>query len=423
MAGDVAHAFREERVDPLGGRPPVHQDDAGGHRPRRRAAERDVVLVQDAQPGADEDADRRGGEPPVRSGDGDGVDRSPRAGDAPVARSGATVVSGRDDRQRVEIGRARDRAGQRPVRERGVRLDHADERDPRRVLDVAVGVRVDRCLEPGEDLVRPRIDAVAALGVRLPASDANRQDRRARRDPVQAARPFRPGDDAGELGRMSLGASGDRGMGLRDPTASGVDHVDARDDALPQIGMRRVDSGVEKGDRDPRAVEPCDLEIRDGGRQHSAVARLTRLRRVRDADRIDPQHLTVGVEERQRGRIEAGGKPVDDARVAVLWRDPRADRGQPCEELLLLRDLGRRPGSSLLLGGAAPCRPDLLRERSRLEQHDVALRGGHRSAHSEHALPTRLVDRRRGRLLRVPSARAEDERRGRRPHEHRNRPT
>ena len=40
------------------------------------------------------------------------------------------------------------------------------QRDPRRVLRVAVVVRIDRCLEPGQDLIRPRVHAGAALGVR-----------------------------------------------------------------------------------------------------------------------------------------------------------------------------------------------------------------------------------------------------------------
>ena len=82
----------------------------------------------------------------------------PGPADAPVAGPGAAVVPGRDDDERVELGRAGDRARERAVGEGGERLDHADERDPRRVVRVAVAVRVDRALEPGEQLVGARVD-------------------------------------------------------------------------------------------------------------------------------------------------------------------------------------------------------------------------------------------------------------------------
>ena len=59
-------------------------------------------------------------------------------------------------------------------------------------------------------------------------------------------------------------------MRLGDPAAPGVDDVDAREDAPAQIGMRRIDAGVEKRDRHAGAVEPCDLEIGDRRRQHAA---------------------------------------------------------------------------------------------------------------------------------------------------------
>ncbi len=59
----------------------------------------------------------------------------------------------------------------------------ADERDPRRVVGVAVAVRVDGPVEPGDQLVGARVDGAAAVGVRLPAGNADRQHgrRRARR--------------------------------------------------------------------------------------------------------------------------------------------------------------------------------------------------------------------------------------------------
>ena len=107
-----------------------------------------------------------------------------------VGPASPVVPRGHDD-ERVERRRSLDRARERPVRERRVRLRDADERDPGRVVRVAVLVRVDRRLEPGEHLVGAGVHGVSALGVRLPARHANRQDRRARRDAVEPSRPVR----------------------------------------------------------------------------------------------------------------------------------------------------------------------------------------------------------------------------------------
>ena len=54
--------------------------------------------------------------------------------------------------------RALDRARLRPVGEGGERLGERDQRDPGRVVGVAVAVRVDRALEPGDQLVGARVD-------------------------------------------------------------------------------------------------------------------------------------------------------------------------------------------------------------------------------------------------------------------------
>ena len=84
---------------PLRGRPAVDEHDVGGHGVGRRAAERDVVLVEDAEAGAHVHANRRRCEAAVRGADGHGVGRAARAGDAPVGRPRPPVVAGRDDRR------------------------------------------------------------------------------------------------------------------------------------------------------------------------------------------------------------------------------------------------------------------------------------------------------------------------------------
>ena len=86
VPGDRAHAvLGEERRDPARGRAAIDEHDVGGHGLGRRAAERNVVLVEHAEPGANVHANRRRREAAVRSTDGHGVDRAAGAGDAAVA--------------------------------------------------------------------------------------------------------------------------------------------------------------------------------------------------------------------------------------------------------------------------------------------------------------------------------------------------
>ena len=205
------------------------------------------------------------------------------------------------------------------------------------------------------------------------------------------------------------GRPGIVGCGCAIPPLPGVITSTPESDATPEVRMRGVDARVEQRDGDARAVETVDLEVGDGRRQH-ASARLGRLRRVRDPHRVDPRDLAVALEEGRRRRVEPRREPVDHARVAVLGRDPRADRREPCEELLLLCDGRGRPRAHLLLGHAPAGRADTRRERRRSQQDDVALRRRHGRANAENALPARLVDRLRRLLLRLPagSARSDD---------------
>ena len=190
---DRTRAVRvEEPGDPLCRRGSRHRDDVGRHGPGRCPPERQRPLEQDPQPGPHLHAHGRHRGTRVRGGDRERLRSAAGAGDAPVARPRPAVVSGGDDDERVERGRARDRLRQWAVGERRVGLDDADEGDAGRVERVPVVVRVDRGLEAGEDLVGARVDGVPALGVGLPAGDADGQDRRAGRDAVQAPGPSEP---------------------------------------------------------------------------------------------------------------------------------------------------------------------------------------------------------------------------------------
>ena len=82
-------------------------------------------------------------------------------GDRAERRAGAAVVPGRRDDERVQVERALHGTRLRAVRERGVRLRDTDERDAHRVVRVAVAVRVDRTVEPGDQLVAARVDDLA----------------------------------------------------------------------------------------------------------------------------------------------------------------------------------------------------------------------------------------------------------------------
>ena len=191
---------------------------------------------------------RRASSAPTVSAAGD----AGRAADAAERRPGGPVVPRRGHDQGVEPLRAVDRAGERAVAEGGERLDEGDQRDPRRVVGVAVAVRVDRTLEPGEELVGARVDRVVAALVGLPAGDADRQHGRAGRDPRR-----RPGESspaisvpwrsswAGSVGFARACAS------APSPTTSiPVEH------AAVEGRLVQRDAGVEQRDRDAAAGDP-----------------------------------------------------------------------------------------------------------------------------------------------------------------------
>ena len=99
--------------------------------------------------------------------------RPSRARDRTESRAGRQVVAGRRHDQGVQLQRAVDGARLGRVGEGDVRLGQPDHRDARRVVRVAVPVRVDRGLEAGDQLVAASVDGPAAGDVPLPAGDAH----------------------------------------------------------------------------------------------------------------------------------------------------------------------------------------------------------------------------------------------------------
>ena len=234
LARDEAETFCVEVVDALrsgearrraGSRDPEAQRMA-----RRDGAEQRHLLVEDhVEAAAQDDAHMRqigsrvGGAHRERAG------RAGRAGDRAERRSGAAVVAGGRDDDGVQVERALDGLGLGPVGERRVRLGDAEERDAHGIVRVAVAVRVDRALEAGDQLVRAGEHDVAPVGGGLPARDADRQDGRARRHAVQAARPAGADEDSRQLGAVALDLRRILRIRARRCVVAVTDDVDARE--------------------------------------------------------------------------------------------------------------------------------------------------------------------------------------------------
>ena len=157
--------------------------------------------------------------------------------------------------------RARDRARDRPVGERGERLGDADDRDARRVEHVAVGVGVDRQLEAGQQLVGSAVDGESAFGARLPAGDADRQDRRARRDAPDTSRTAAADEQARDLRAVTLESHRLVRVRARNGASVGIEHVDSVEQPVADERVRHVDAGVEQGDRHASTVESGQPEV------------------------------------------------------------------------------------------------------------------------------------------------------------------
>ena len=166
--------------------------------------------------------------------------RAARPADAAVRRPRRPVVAGGGDDERVERRGSRRGGGERAVRERGERLHHADESHAGGIVRIAVLVRIDRELDPGEELIRPAVDGDPAGGVRLPAGDSDRQQRRARGDALEAGRAARADDEARHLGAVALGPAGRRRVLTGARVAAGIEHVEPAQERIADV---RVDDG------------------------------------------------------------------------------------------------------------------------------------------------------------------------------------
>jgi len=234
-----------------------------------------------------------------------------------------------------------------PLRERGVRLGDADQRDAHRVVRVAVAVRVDRTVEAGDQLVAAAVDEVLAVGRRLPARDADRKHGRLGRDAVQAGWAARADEQPGELGAVVLDLRGVLWVRARRCVVALVDEVEPGQDPTAQVRVREIDAGVEQRDRHAAAVVAGQL---DGGpvaaRRVERARREQRLghrRRIGGAHWVDACDLRQVLEQRDSARVERGCEAVEHARVAEVGPDGDPLRRERRQDLLLRRKRLRRP--------------------------------------------------------------------------------
>ena len=395
--GDRAHAVLAEEAGDATARDGARdRHQLGSHGVRRSAAQRKDAVEDDAQ--ARPQVDANGGRltSAVRRSDGERRWSSARAGDAPEDRPRPAVVTRRCDDEHVERGRPGHGASERPVGERGVRLGHADERDSGGIVRVPVVVRVDRGLEPGEQLVGARVHRVAALGIRLPAGHSDREDRSAGRDTVQASRPVRAGDDPRQLRAVALRTAADRRMRLGNAAASRRDDVDTR------AGRCRADTG-EIGRR------PCPAARRRHRVRPDRVLPVAApspvwMRAGRVVERRPPgTRRAPGTRPQPRDRDRAASGRSDRAvprtRSAPSRSDAPARSGAPLADIRL-RNCScaprrrSRPPAHLRFARAPALGPDPCGQRGPAQDDDMPLRRRDHRAHAEDSLPPGLADRR-----------------------------
>ena len=92
-----------------------------------------------------------------------------------------------------------------------------------------------------------------------------------------------------------------------------IDDVDAFGDVAAQERVRALDAGVQQRDRHAASVVARKRKTGHTPERLRQVATAEQRRRdgrgVRDADRIDPAHTVVTLEQRDGARIEGGGEP------------------------------------------------------------------------------------------------------------------
>ena len=283
------------------------RDDRGADGERRvdDAAEGLHAGDEHAQPGEQEHMAGGAAAARVDRADGERCCGAAGAADAAVRRARRPVVPGRRDHERVEHRGARRGPAERAVLEGRKGLDDADQRDPRGVVGIAVGVGIDGQLHPGQNLIGAAVDGDTAGSVRLPSRDADRQQRGTRRDALQPRRAARTGDETCHLRAVALRAARLGRVLPRARVPERVEHVETAEQRRPDVGVDEVDAGVEQGDGDAGAREARDPEVGPAAsRGAGEVVDRTGIDGCRDggAHRVDALHVGV-----RSGRSRASG--------------------------------------------------------------------------------------------------------------------
>ena len=216
-----------------------------------RARERDPPVECELEAVPEDDAHVLGAAPRVDGADGQRARRSTRAADAAVPGAGVPVVPGGSDDERVEAqGTGRSARG-RAVDEGGEGLADADERDPRGVMRAAVPVRVDRALEPGDQLVGAAEEAPAcrarSVATLRPGSAGGRHAAQPLRAPQGPSEPATmPANWVPWRSRREASSGFASGSGI----AVAVDHVTTLDDLAEEEGVVALDSRIEERNGD-----------------------------------------------------------------------------------------------------------------------------------------------------------------------------
>ena len=234
-----------------------------GHRDRRRhdTAERLKAGDEHPEPGEEQNVARRRAASRVDRSGGEGRGCSTRPADAAVRRARRPVVPGRRHDKRIECRGSGRGNGEGAVGKRGERLDDPDERHPDRVVRVTVFVRIDRQLDSREELIRPAVDGNATRGVRLPAGNPDREQRRARCDTGEPGRAVRADDEPGHLGAVALGPVRSGRILPRTRVPTRVDHVEPRQERPSDVRMDDVDPRIEQRNRHAGAREPGNADV------------------------------------------------------------------------------------------------------------------------------------------------------------------
>jgi hypothetical protein len=353
----------------------------------------------DGEPRADgEDLEAR-----VERAHGEGVGRTPGRPHRAEGAAAAAVVPGRGDDERAEPGGAGDRPGLRAVWERRVRLDHRRERHGGRVVDVAVPVRVDRPLEPGEEHVTPPEERVRAVGRALPAEHSDREDARPRGDAGEARGAVQTDQDPGHARAVRLDAVRLVRLALGGGAPIPVDEVEARRDASVEERVLEVDPSVEERNPDARPVEAGKPDVGAAPGAGAELGPPERLGcdggRVDGADGVDARDRPAALELRLGACVHDGREAVQRAGEGAHAAQADAALAEPLHE----DPLGRIGlGDPALLLGTRRRRlrgRHAIGERGSPEDDDHPLSGGRARAVAEDVAP-RASGRLRGRLAR-----------------------